>query len=183
MGINYYLVNNRDYQINKAIYNNLKLIDHDKMKESLIKIVLNEYKEIFNILDENNLNDVKDTFISSLDETLSEYITNIKYNNEYYLDYQRQNRKHIGKSSYGWLFNFQDQEEWHTYKQFKEYILNKEIMQDKIIIDEDNQVISAKDLISKIDAKQNDPKNLNNPDNFTYSKNVDGYRFSYSDFS
>ena len=56
-------------------------------------------------------------------------------------------------------------------------------MQDKFIIDEDNQIISAQDLINKIDLKQKDPKNLNNPDNFTYSKNIEGYRFSYSDFS
>lgn len=34
-----------------------------------------------------------------------------------------------------------------------------------------------------VEAKQKDPFNLGNPDNFIYSKNVDGYRFSDGDFS
>lgn len=99
---------------------------------------------------------------------------------------------HIGKSSMGWLFCFQDQNdkyadvpiEWHTYNQvknwLKEHVIEK---QDYVIMNEDDEIISFEDLFKKIDEKQKDEKCLSNPDNFNHCKNVDGYRFSDNDFS
>lgn len=94
---------------------------------------------------------------------------------------------HIGKSSKGWLFHFQEQYNpdgdppvvWNNYTQLKEwlqkYVVEK---QQYVILDEYDTLISYEELIKLIDEKQNNPENLSNPDNFLYCKNVDGYRFS-----
>lgn len=100
---------------------------------------------------------------------------------------------HIGKSSGGWLFCFQEQNlnwrdipiEWHTYKQVKDWLQKYTTGKNSpyVILDEYDTIINYKDFIELVDNKQNDPRILSNPDNFTYSKNVDGYRFTNNDFS
>ena len=92
---------------------------------------------------------------------------------------------HIGKSSYGWLFNFQDNEYWHTYPQVKQWLKDNTTKEDSeyVIIDEEDRIVTYEEFIQKVEDKQNDPKNLANPDNFTYAKNIDGYRFSEGYFS
>lgn len=91
---------------------------------------------------------------------------------------------HIGKSSYGWLFDFHDTEYWHTYPQVKAWLKEHTIGDnaDYIILNEEDEPISYKDFIDLVDKKQKDPMNLDNPDNFTYARNIDGYRFTQGDF-
>lgn len=92
---------------------------------------------------------------------------------------------HIGKSSFGWLFLFNDNEYWHTYPQVKTWLQENVVAEDGeyVIIDEEDKIITYEELINKIDEKQKDPRNLSNPDNFSNAKNIDGYRFSSGYFS
>ena len=99
---------------------------------------------------------------------------------------------HIGKSSMGWLFHFQEQNitwltpeiVWYTYPQVKAW-LQKHVVENKeyVILNEENELVTYDELIDLIDSKQKDPKCKSNPDNFSYAKNIDGYRFSSTDFS
>jgi len=100
---------------------------------------------------------------------------------------------HIGKSSCGWLFNFQDQNNtwndipvvWHTYPQVKEWLKKYTTGKNPpyVILDEYDRTIAYEEFIDLVEKKQKDKRNLSNPDNFTYSKNIDGYRFSEGEFS
>ena len=81
---------------------------------------------------------------------------------------------HLGKSSYGWKFAFQEQ--YHNFEEFKDFILNNK---EYIIKDEYGRKIKPQELLDLIEEKQKE----NNPDDFTYDKNVGGYRFIDSDFS
>ena len=56
-------------------------------------------------------------------------------------------------------------------------------MKDKVIINEYMEELTPKEMLKIIDDKQKDERNLSNPDNFHYCRNVDGYRFSSGDFS
>lgn len=91
---------------------------------------------------------------------------------------------HIGKSSYGWLFLFHTTPYWHSYEELKEWLqqnVNKENSK-LTIIDEEDNLVTYEELIAKIDTKQADPDSLKNPDNFLYCENINGYRFSSSEF-
>ena len=92
---------------------------------------------------------------------------------------------HIGKSSWGWLFCFQDNEYWHTYPQVKQWLRDnvKSKNGEYVILDEYDRELSFEEFVEIVDIKQKDERNLRNPDNFKYSKNIDGYRFSSGDFS
>ena len=83
---------------------------------------------------------------------------------------------HLGKSSIGWKFVFQEQEQYHNFEEFKDFILNNN---EWIIKDEYGEEVSPKELLKLIEEKQKE----NNPDDFTWDKNVDGYRFTDKDFS
>ncbi len=98
---------------------------------------------------------------------------------------------HIGKSSMGWLFNFQTQNEtwddppvvWNTITQLKDWLYKYTVETNEFsIIDECDEIISFDEFFKLVESKQNDKFCKNNPDNFTYSKNVDGYRFTDGDF-
>lgn len=99
---------------------------------------------------------------------------------------------HIGKSSIGWLFNFQTQNItcgdtpviWNSYPEVKDW-LYKNTVENPLyaIVDEYDEIIPYEDFVDLIYRKQNNKRNLKNPDNFTYSKNVDGYRFTDKEFS
>lgn len=98
---------------------------------------------------------------------------------------------HIGKSSCGWLFSFQAQNErwndppviWNTYSQVKDCLRKMTVEStDYAIVDEYDEVIPYEKFVEMVDEKQADEYNQNNPDNFTYSRNVDGYRFSDEEF-
>lgn len=100
---------------------------------------------------------------------------------------------HIGKSSSGWLFNFQVQEEswsnppvmWRTWPQVKDWLKKYTVdSTEYVIIDEYDEIISYDDFVEMVEAKQNDKFCRDNPDNFRYGDtwNVDGYRFTKGDF-
>lgn len=83
---------------------------------------------------------------------------------------------HLGKSSCGWKFCFQEQEQYHNFKEFKGFILNNK---EYIIKDEYGRTIKPERLLELIEALQSNE----NPDNFKYDDNRDGYRFTSEDFS
>lgn len=98
---------------------------------------------------------------------------------------------HIGKSSAGWLFSFQAQNDrwseppviWNTYEQVKAWLYKHTVLdKDFVIMNEYDEIVSFEDFIGLVDSKQTDEHNRSNPDNFSYSRNVDGYRFSDGDF-
>ena len=98
---------------------------------------------------------------------------------------------HIGKSSAGWLFNFQRQNErwndpivvWNTYNQVIDWLKKYTVeSKDYVIMDEYDEIVSLDDFVEMVESQQKDEFCKNNPDNFTYSMNVDGYRFSDGEF-
>lgn len=90
---------------------------------------------------------------------------------------------HLGKSSGGWLFAFPSCEEFRTFPQFKHWLEQNVDTGKYLIFNEYGEEVSKDDLLELIEEKQNDPHCLNNPDNFEYGMNIDGYRFFDSDFS
>ena len=92
---------------------------------------------------------------------------------------------HIGKSSIGWQFLFQTQHErwndppvvWDNYNECRDW-LHKYTVENPIyvILDEYDEVISFDDFFKMVERKQDEDKD--NPDNFRYANNINGYRFS-----
>lgn len=98
---------------------------------------------------------------------------------------------HIGKSSIGWLFLFHTQNDkwndppvvWNTFDQVKEWLYENTVKNNTyVIINEYDEVIEYDEFIELVESKQSDEHCLNNKDNFVYSKNVNGYRFSDEEF-
>lgn len=83
---------------------------------------------------------------------------------------------HIGKSSAGWKFNFQGYQDELNIKSIEDW---KEYLKDKYIVDEYDRQISYEDFFKLVEEKQKE----DNPDNFKYTANIDGYRFTFNDFS
>lgn len=83
---------------------------------------------------------------------------------------------HIGKSSAGWKFLFKENDEYHNFEEFKKWITTQN---DYIFKDEYNQEIKSTELLKLIEKLQQE----NNKDDFTYDKNINGYRFYDKDFS
>ena len=99
---------------------------------------------------------------------------------------------HIGKSSAGWLFGFQAQNDiwhdppvvWNTFEQVRDWLKKHTVDDPKnVIINEEDEVISYSDFIKIVECKQNDEHCISNPDNFKRSRNVNGYRFMDGEFS
>lgn len=99
---------------------------------------------------------------------------------------------HIGKSSIGWTFLFQSQNDtwheppivWNTYKQVHDWLYEYTVQSnDYVIMDEYDRIISFSDFIELVEEKQQDEHNLSNPHLYEYCRNVDGYRFSDEWFS
>ena len=94
---------------------------------------------------------------------------------------------HIGKSSIGWKFSFQSHNEqyheppiiWNTYDQVYEWLYKQTVESDNyVIMDEYDEIVSFDDLIKLIEEKQKE----DNPDDFSYARNVNGYRFTDQEF-
>lgn len=84
---------------------------------------------------------------------------------------------HLGKSSVGWKFNFQRQPEYYNnFEEFKKFVLSNEEFD---FIDEYGHKIEPKELLELIEEEQKE----NNPDDFTYDNNINGYRFTDEEFS
>ena len=99
---------------------------------------------------------------------------------------------HIGKSSMGWMFLFQRQNEqwhdppvvWNTFNQVKDWLRKYCVDSDEYaIMNEYDEIVTYDDLMETIQWHQEDENCRSNPDNFHYSDNVDGYRFTSGDFS
>lgn len=97
---------------------------------------------------------------------------------------------HIGKSSAGWMFLFQDVREpyrevpviWHCYEDVEDWLYRHTVESEQyVIIDEYDEIISFNDFIELVARKQEQFKD--NPDNFRYCHNVGGYRFDDREFS
>ena len=98
---------------------------------------------------------------------------------------------HIGKSSMGWMFHFEDQYQpwneipvvWHTYNQVIDWLQKHTVDNNEyVIINEYDDIVTLDELKELIALKQEQDKG--NPDNFSYHvKNIDGYRFSSGEFS
>lgn len=93
---------------------------------------------------------------------------------------------HIGKSSAGWLFCFHAVNDswsdppvvWNTYEQVRDW-LHKYTVENSlyVILNEYDEEISFDEFFAMVESKQNDEHCKNNEDNFTYCRNVNGYRF------
>lgn len=99
---------------------------------------------------------------------------------------------HIGKSSAGWLFSFQSQNDtwheppvvWNTYDQVKDWLYKNTVeKQDFVIMNEYDEIIPFNLFFKIVDDKQEDPFCKDNPANFGYARNVNGYRFTDEYFS
>ena len=89
---------------------------------------------------------------------------------------------HIGKSSAGWKFLFQEVNKYnsfdsdleiHTFEQWKEFLENNNEI---IILNEYDEEISVKDFLDLVEENQKEKYD-------EYSKNVNGYRFTDRDVS
>lgn len=94
---------------------------------------------------------------------------------------------HIGKSSWGWRFLFQAHNDtwdeppvvWNTYEQVTDWLKKYTVdTQEFVIMDEYDRIVSFDDFIEMVKDKQSE----NNPDDFRYSKNVNGFRFDDREF-
>lgn len=99
---------------------------------------------------------------------------------------------HIGKSSMGWLFLFREHcqwdnafsIEWRTYKQVYKWLYeNVYKSKEYVIMNEYDEIVMFNDFIDMINKKQKDKLCIQNGDNFKYCRDIDGYRFSDTDFS
>lgn len=89
---------------------------------------------------------------------------------------------HIGKSSAGWRFLFHEIDEYElqirTYNQWATW-LKEHIGKDYVLLNEEDEEITLKEFFELVEKKQS----IDNPDNFSNAKNIDGYRFTKGDFS
>lgn len=95
---------------------------------------------------------------------------------------------HIGKSSIGWRFcfhrvdkleNYISDEPLNTFPQWKKFLEEQTSNGNIIIMNEYDEVVELDYLLKLIESKQS----VNNPDDFTYADNIDGYRFESGEFS
>ena len=95
---------------------------------------------------------------------------------------------HIGKSSAGWKFCFHRVDKWenyindeplNTFPQWKKFLEEQTASGNIVIMDEYDRVVSLDDFLKMVEIKQKE----NNPDDFTYADNIDGYRFESVEFS
>ena len=98
---------------------------------------------------------------------------------------------HIGKSSVGWLFCFQSQNDkwndppvvWETYDEVRSWLYKHvEVDKDYVIMNEYDEIVPFDVFFKIVDEKQADEHDRSNPENFEYSNNVGGYRFNNEDF-
>ena len=95
---------------------------------------------------------------------------------------------HIGKSSMGWKFcfhkvcsfeNYINEDPLNTFPQWKKFLEEQTASGNIVIMDEYDRVVSLDDFLKMVEIKQK----VNNPDDFTYADNIDGYRFESGEFS
>lgn len=194
MGCNFYVLSKNTNTKAKDLYETYKdLYETDKLKDLIKGIILTELKPTFDYLKADAELEYKvDLLEDDIEDKVESFAFSLKYEVFDTLDVEEQQSVHIGKSSMGWLFNFQSQDteidgiplKWHTYTEVKAWLTEYVTNQKKFVIkDEYGKELTVDELFDLIDTKQSDPHNLENPDNFTYCSNVNGYRFSSGDFS
>ena len=94
---------------------------------------------------------------------------------------------HIGKSSMGWKFcfhkvcsfeNYINEEPLNTFPQWKKFLEEQTANGNIVIMNEYDELVELNYLLELIESKQSE----DNPDNFTWSDNIDGYRFIDGEF-
>ena len=95
---------------------------------------------------------------------------------------------HIGKSSAGYRFlfhrvnvrdNYFSNDQLNTFPQWKKFLDEQTANGNIVIMNEYDEVVSLDEFLKMVEIKQKE----NNPDDFTYSDNIDGYRFESGEFS
>lgn len=193
MGTNYYIIKKKSNDIADKLWKaRSKVIDNTEFINLISALVLKKFKRPLTIADENGFDTLIERFEDDLKEATQKFVSDLEYTVSYDFDLREPNQIHIGKSSAGWLFNFQYQDtevgnikiKWHSYEDvmsfLKEWVSQKK---EFVIIDEYNRIVSYTKFKDLVDTKQKDPHNLDNPHNFHYCDNVKGYRFSSGDFS
>jgi len=98
---------------------------------------------------------------------------------------------HIGKSSCGWKFLFQRQNDswsdpevhWNSFEEVRDWLyLHVVEKKDYVILSEYDELVSFNDFMSLVDLHQEDEDCKSNPENFWYCDDVNGYRFTDKDF-
>lgn len=94
---------------------------------------------------------------------------------------------HIGKSSIGWKFlfhrvdkyeNYITEEPLNTYPQWEKFLTEQTKSGNMVIMNEYDEIVPLEELLELIADKQK----ANNEDDFTWSDNIDGYRFTSGEF-
>lgn len=94
---------------------------------------------------------------------------------------------HIGKSSAGCKFLFHRVDVWdnyfsndplNTFLQWKKFLEEQTANGNIVIMNEYDDVVSLNEFLALVERKQKE----NIPDDFTYSNNIDGYRFVDGEF-
>ena len=89
---------------------------------------------------------------------------------------------HIGKSSSGWKFLFQDTPYYTTYEGLKDFFKDHIDTGEWKIINEYGEDVSSKDFIGLVERKQSDPFDDNICNFANDIRNENGYRFMETDF-
>ena len=94
---------------------------------------------------------------------------------------------HIGKSSIGLKFcfhrvdeleNYINDKPLNTFPQWKKFLEEQTANGNIVIMNEYDEIVELNYLLELIESKQSE----DNPDNFTWSDNIDGYRFIDGEF-
>lgn len=181
MATNYYIINKKNYDLIKKERELLNKVNVEKSTQKLIKNIKEDYSEVLTLLKENGREQVIESFNDFLSDSVSDLNANLTETLNMVLLEDSNLLKHLGKQSVGWLFLFKYQDEWKSYEEVKDYLLNKLEENEECIINEYWEEIDPEELIKAIEKAQEDYKD--NPDNFTYNDNIKGYRFSNGDFS
>jgi len=193
MGTNYYVVSRKTNKLAKDLSRTYKkYYDNDDLKDTITKAIMKKFQRTMKFLNDNGLESKAELFTDCMEDAVEKFVCDIRYNVLDSLDLEEREQIHIGKSSGGWLFCFQSQHTkindvpviWNSYDDVKNW-LEKYVTEDNtfVILDEYGKKLTVKKFINLVDTIQKNKKNLENPDNFRYSRNVKGYRFSDGDFS
>lgn len=193
MGTNYYLMHKKDNKLAVELWDARNTaIANTNFVELIEPEVLKAFTEPLKVAKSNKLDNVIERFKDDLHEAIQQFVSGLEYNISYTFDIREHRAVHIGKSSMGWLFNFQDQDtelagvhiKWHSYEDVMSFLEEwVKVKKEFVIVDEYDEEMPYEEFKDFVDVKQADPHNLENPDNFTYCRNVNGYRFSEGDFS
>ena len=94
---------------------------------------------------------------------------------------------HIGRASAGWRFLFHIVDAWdnyisneplNTFPNWKKFLEEQTANGNIVIMNEYDEIVELNYLLELIESKQSE----DNPDNFTWSDNIDGYRFTDGEF-